>query len=130
VSTALEDRQDRHTLQAPPTAPAHSQARMEWERVQHRYSSLRDVVFEETCQGLRLWGRVGSHYLKQVALAVICPFADARPILNEIRVEPVPLPVPRPPMTLNRYCFGPHPSGVAPGWGRSVLSRPDVDDEA
>lgn len=63
-----------------------------WGAALGRYGALRGVVVEDTGSAIRLEGRVPSHYLKQVALAVACQAAGSRPVINRIVVGP---PAPR-----------------------------------
>jgi osmotically-inducible protein OsmY len=46
------------------------------------------VVVDEEGETVYIKGRVPSHYLKQIALAVACQVAGPRPVVNEIKVEP------------------------------------------
>ena len=62
-------------------------ARLAQQRLwESRYSALKGVVCDEFGGVIRLGGRVPSHYLKQVAFAIVDEVVGSHPILNEIKV--------------------------------------------
>lgn len=50
------------------------------------YSALRDLTIDVHGEGLCLRGRVTTHYLKQVALAIVVQIEGVRRVLNLIEV--------------------------------------------
>lgn len=87
------DRLNLDTQRQPgrPSSPLCPLAEVAHERLRGAgYLALRDVACEFSGDEARLVGRLPSHYLKQVAQAIVAGLAGVRTILNQIEVTQPP----------------------------------------
>jgi hypothetical protein len=77
-----------HTIIEPrPESLVSLREQVEFRLRQSRYAPLRRVRCDDRGGALRLFGRLPSHYLKQVALATVSQVTGSTPLIIEIVVE-------------------------------------------